>query len=124
MRQTGWIQRCVTLIRRWRWPSLAVIAAVTAVAAYFATQVELDTSLETRFLEDDVTLMAYKEFRRSFGEDEFVVLSLEADNVFTPRILSELERLTKMAAEVPLVEGVMSLTNVEVMRGLWRGTMH
>jgi len=120
MKPTGWIQRCVTLILRSRWPTVVVVALVAVWAGYFAAQITLDTSLETWFLEDDATLVAYKEFRHKFGEDEFVVLSVEAENVFTPEILRKLERLTEIAEEVPLVQGVISLTNVKVIRRLGR----
>ena len=116
MRRSDWMQRCVGLILRSRWPTLAVVVAVAAVAGFYATKITLDTSLETWFLEDHASLVGYKEFRGKFGEDQFVVLAIETENVFTPEILGELQRLTKMAEEVPHVRSVTSLTNVEVLR--------
>jgi hypothetical protein len=116
MERTGWVQRPVALILRSRWPTLVVIAGITALAAFFATRITLDTSLETWFLEDADAIVRYKEFRGKFGEDEFVVLGVEAENVFTPEVLGELERLTGIAEEVPLVRRATSLTNVVVMR--------
>jgi len=116
MTSNGWIERVVPLILRSRWPTLAVVAVVTGLAGWFATRVTIDTSLETWFVEDDQSLANYQEFRRQFGEDEFIVMALEADDVFGPELLDEVARLTEAAGEVPGVRRVTSLTNVRLFR--------
>ena len=116
MRPREWIEVWALTILRWRWLTLAVVGVLTALAAFFVPKMAVDTSLETWFLEDDATIVTYKEFRRLFGEDEFIVLAVQADDVFTTSVLAELARLTDVAQGVQQVRRATSLTNVEVLK--------
>lgn len=116
MKRTTWIEKWVSVILRSRWPTIIIVGAVTSLAAIGSTRLTIDTSLEAWFLEDDATLLQYKEFRHHFGEDEFVVLAIEADNVFTPERLAELEHLRGLAEATPMVHRATALTNVTVLR--------
>jgi len=106
----------LALILRARWPTLFVVAAVSAAAGVLSARITVDTSLDTWFVEDDAALVRYREFRREFGEDEFIVLAVEADDVFTPEVLGEVDRLTRAAAAIPGVHRATSVTNVKVPR--------
>jgi len=106
----------VSAIVRWRWLILIALVAWTAVSAYYLTKIEIDTSLETWFLEDHASLVTYKQFRGQFGEDEIVLVGMEVDDVFTPEALAALQRLTRIAAEIPNVRKATSLVNVEVLQ--------
>ncbi|MBM4087806.1 MAG: RND family transporter [Planctomycetes bacterium] len=116
MTEKGWIPWCAAMILRVRWITLLLVAAITAASGYFASKITIDTSLESWFLEDDATLRLYKQFRQTFGEDEFIVLALEADDVFQPDVLRALHRLTDEAESMAYVRRVTSVTNVEVLR--------
>jgi len=116
MKRSGWVERCVPWILRARWPTLIVVALLSALAGAFTARITVDTSLDTWFVEDDAALVRYREFRRQFGEDEFIVLAVEADDVFTPPVLQEVDRLTKAAADIPGVRRARSVTNVKVPR--------
>lgn len=114
MERTGWLERCVPWILRARWPALLLVAALSAAAGMLTSRITVDTSLDTWFVEDDAALVRYREFRREFGEDEFIVMAVEADDVFTPAVLREVDRLTDAAGDIPGVRRATSVTNVKV----------
>ena len=87
-----------------------------------ATRLTIDTSMDQWFLENDASLIRYQDFRQRFGEDEFVVLAVEAADVFTPEILAELQHLTTMAERLPLVRRATSLANVKVLAASGRSS--
>jgi uncharacterized protein len=116
MKRSGWVERSVPWILQTRWPALIVFALLSAFAAAFTARITVDTSLDAWFVEDAAALVRYQEFRKKFGEDEFIVLAVEADDVFTPSVLREVDRLTEAAADVPGVRHARSVTNVKVPR--------
>jgi len=113
--QTDLTARLVEAIVRSRWAALVLAGAITVVAGVFARTVSIDTSLEAWFLEDDSTVLTYREFRRRFGEDEFIVVGVDAPDVFTPAVLKKIDRLTGLVGSIRHVRRVTSLTNVEVL---------
>jgi predicted RND superfamily exporter protein len=121
MEQDGWLQRCVTVILRLRWPTLVASVLLAVLAVFFARTLTIDTSLESWFLEDHETVVTYKQFRKQFGEDEFIVLAIEAENVFTAPVLGLVKQVTGLAEEIHHVKRVTSLANVDVLRKLGRG---
>lgn len=100
-----------------RWLLLLGIVLITVGAGWLASGVGFDNSIEIWFLEDDPNLVAYHDFLERFGADEFAVISLEADNVFTPEMLAYVDRLTRDADQLPYAHRVQSLTNVKVFGG-------
>jgi len=114
--KTNQVPFSVPMILRARWPTLFVVAVLSAAAGVLSTRITVDTSLDTWFVEDDDALVRYREFRREFGEDEFIVLAVEADDVFTPEVLGEVDRLTRAASAIPRVRRATGVTNVKVPR--------
>jgi len=97
-----------------RWLVPAVVAIVSALAAFFASRVGFDDSIEIWLMEDDTELVAYREFLDRFDADEFAVLAIFADDVFEPSVLRSIDRISRAAERVENVHRVRSLTNVEI----------
>lgn len=104
----NWIERIVYL----RWAVVGFVALTTLVAGILASKVRFDNSIEIWFLEGDPELASYNQFTERFGGDEFVVIGMAADDVFSRPVLESIERLTQLAAAKPHVLGVRSLTSV------------
>jgi hypothetical protein len=108
-------RRFIATLLRHRLAVLLVVGLVSAVAAGFAARVSFDASIDIWFLEDDPDLVTYRQFLDRFEADEIAVLAVLAEDVFTPRVLAAVDRMTRAAEAVPFAFRVRSLTNVEVI---------
>jgi predicted RND superfamily exporter protein len=69
-----------------RRPRLALVALLAALAPLFIAGAGLrpDNSLSVWFVDDDPALVAYRDFLRTFGNDEAIVIAYEALSGWTP----------------------------------------
>jgi predicted RND superfamily exporter protein len=99
----------------WTWDRgrfiAAVLAAVTALAAWQATRVGVDNSLAVWFVEDDPQLAAYTRFQAQFGNDEVVVVALEEPSGVL--VDPGLARLGRAARALRAVDGVSAVLTVD-----------
>ncbi|MCG6937006.1 MAG: MMPL family transporter [Gammaproteobacteria bacterium] len=58
----------------------------------------------------------YQLARRTFGNDETIMLVVDADDVFSPQAIDLISRLTDRLSKVPGVHGVVSLTHALTIR--------
>lgn len=82
------------LLVRWRWPLLAAGAVLAVAAIVPAGRLKLDRSIESLYADDDPLLVDYRESKRLFGGDEFVIVAWRE-----PRLLDSEGRLTDQAAD-------------------------
>ncbi len=78
---------------------------------------KVDNSMEVWFRADDPDWVNYKRFQKYFEGDEFVMISFGAEDIFQPKILHKIKDLTAKFAGIPYTSQVVSLTNVEDLRG-------
>src|SRR5215510_6630730 len=88
------------------------ILFLTGFFAYHARYIRLDSSVNSLLPKDDPEKGYYDEVRHLFGSDEIGVIGLVADNVYTPRVLQKIKRLTDEIKKISEVKDVFSLTNV------------
>jgi predicted RND superfamily exporter protein len=58
----------------------------------------------------------YQLARRTFGNDESIMVAVDADDVFSPQTIDLISRLTDRFSKVPGIQGVVSLTNAQTIR--------
>jgi len=75
----------------------------------------VDPAIERLMPEGDENRQFFDRAKALFGRDEAVVLVIEADDIFTPDTLDQLQRLTKRLETDPQVSRVRSLANVVQM---------
>ena len=91
---------------------------VISVALFFcALNLKFDSSIDVWFLEHDPNIIEYNEFLSRFDSDEIVVMGVFSDDVFDPKTLSSIDRITEKAEEAPFAHRVLSLTNIRVAQG-------
>jgi hydrophobe/amphiphile efflux-3 (HAE3) family protein len=105
------------LVHSHPWWIIGVVAALTVVFAYEATQINITTDLTNFFSEDDPRVMLFNETTEAFGSTRFVMIALEAEQVFSVSGIQALNELTQSLAEVEGVERVCSLVNSQDVRG-------
>ncbi len=109
-----WQRRFVAWILGHRLVVLGAVGFLSAVAFWFALSVHFDSSIEIWFLEDAPDLVSYREFLDRFQGDEVTAVGIFADDVFDPKVLAVIDRITAGAEEAPFAKRVRSLTNVDV----------
>lgn len=72
----------------------------------------VDPAIERLMPDGDESRQFYERARTLFGRDEAVILVIEAEDVFAPDTLDQLQRLTKRLEQDPQVSQVRSLANV------------
>jgi hypothetical protein len=92
---------------------LFLILLLTGFFAYHARHIHLDSSVDSLLPKDDPEKGYYDEVRHLFGSDEIGVIGVIADNVYTPVVLQKIKRLTEQIRQIPEVQSIFSLTNVQ-----------
>ncbi len=113
-------EACVRLIAGHRAASLLLLALAMVLAwtsygravGWDLDAAPVDNGIEIWFLEDDPALVAYREFQRTFGNDEAVLIALRDEALWTSAGLTRLGRLSEALGRVPRVRGVTSLSTV------------
>jgi len=103
----------------------SVLALVFLLTIFFAShtrQIRFDGSVESLLPKDDPEKRYYNEARQLFGSEEIGILGLVTNDVYTPRVLEKIQRLTEEISRIPEVKSVLSLTNApDIMRSVVEG---
>jgi hypothetical protein len=113
--------------RRWNtwltWPirhpywTVLLCLATTGLLAIPASQVRSDNSSEIFELEDDPDRLFFDEYKEQLGASDFIVVTVTCDELFTHENLRVVQYLTDWLAELPQVEDVTGLEDVEDIKG-------
>ncbi|MBL8827461.1 MAG: MMPL family transporter, partial [Planctomycetaceae bacterium] len=112
----------ITGVMRLRWLVLGLIALTTLLAAWQASRVQFDSSVEAWFVDHDPTMVSYREFLKRFGQDEVVIMGLFTKDVYQPEFLAGLQKFTAAVETLPHVRSATSLANARVLSGGEEGT--
>ena len=92
---------------------LFIIAFITIFFGYNLLSIELDQSFDSMILKDDADLAFYNKVITEFGSDEFIIVLFKSENLFTPEHLSIIDKITNKIKEIPNINKVKSITNLE-----------
>jgi predicted RND superfamily exporter protein len=106
------LQRIFRRIVAWRGWILAIYALLVPPAAYLATRVEQDNSIDRLVVQTDPTYTANKRFEGVFGHGEYVLILAEADNPYTPEVLRRFADMEAAVAKVPRVASTTSALTI------------
>lgn len=99
---------------------LALIAAVSAVAAVGILQLRVNNSNDIFFVEDDPLLQGHRAFQKVFGSDEFVLVFLEGDVFKRPLLEAASDAVKRMEAMKyrgdPMFTNVLTPLNAPVIQ--------
>ncbi len=79
--------------------------------SYFIKNILIDNSIELWFLENDLTLVAYNEFKTVYGNDEVIISMIDAGEggIFTPAFLNKLRKASLDIEKNPDIRRVLSI---------------
>jgi predicted RND superfamily exporter protein len=114
----AWFEKRAVNLIRFRWLCLAGFVVILALSFYGASLVKVDVSNESNFLPRDPIRQQTREFEELFGNDQYVAVLVENQNLFSYRALTLLRMLhQELYDSVPFTEDVTSLIDVEFTRG-------
>lgn len=101
-----------------RWWVLLVFVLLLALGANGLRYMNISTSWNDYFLEDDPMLVQTEDFREIFGNDNFAAVLTTCDNTFTKENLELIRRLSnEMLDSLSYADKITSLTDIEFMVG-------
>ena len=113
------IEQLITAILRFRAVVLTGVFLCTGLLGWQLQHLTFDTSNEGFLHEDDPYLITYNQFRDEFGRDDFLVLAVFSENLYSTEVLEKLRALHEdLEASVPFLEDITSLINVRDVRGV------
>ena len=102
---------------RYRLIAILLVLGLVGGFGFFATRIAIDNSLEMWFVDDDPTLLSYRNFLKKFSSDEVVVTAIHSNrDVFEEDRLARLLQLTRKLSEIDGVTRVLSLANATIAR--------
>ena len=116
--------RVANLIWRWRFPLSALCLGLSVLAASQLSSLAVSNSLEIWYPADDPELLNYRQFQRTYGNDEIVIAAVSRDDGFASEAATELiGSLTDDLLDIDGVATVISLVTVPQSLGAARGRL-
>jgi uncharacterized protein len=107
----SWPRRLVALLHDRRWLFIAALLIGATVLGAFASRVRVDNSLAVWFVEGDPAMVAYEDFKATFGNDEtIIVAATDPDGIYTAEALERIRRASDRMQALPRVRRVSSLS--------------
>lgn len=100
----GPLSRFFTALLRARWWVIAIYVALLPPAAYFASKVEQDNSVDRLIVATDPDFIATRDFEEVFGEGEFALLLAEAPDPLAPEIVTRVDEIERALSRIPRVQ--------------------
>ncbi|MDR2033568.1 MAG: MMPL family transporter [Helicobacteraceae bacterium] len=101
-------------------PILAIILSLL-FCLFFAWHIKdlrFDTTTEGLLLSDDPWIVIYNDFLDRYGRDEMVIVSLQADDIFTPKAIAKIKHIeNRIENEVPYLSRIDSIVTARDTRG-------
>lgn len=100
---------------------IAIVLVTTLFFGYGLTKIQVSTDVKKMLPEDDPGVAAFDEVDETFGGAEFAMIILDMGEVFSASALHEIDQLTNDLERVKGVSSVLSITNIEEIKGVEDG---
>ena len=97
------------IILRYRIVFLVLIGLLTCLFGHYAIKAKTDNSIEVWLKRNDPKLDYYYNFIDRFGDDEFLLIAMDGDDLFTGK---RLKLINDIATRLESVKGVRSVTSL------------
>ena len=101
-----------------RWLVIIILLSITVLLATQVPAIKFDTSTESFLHQSDPVLQIYNNFRKQYGRDEYILIGIKPDNVFSQETLQKIKSLHEdIENEVPHLDDITSLLNARNTHG-------
>jgi len=112
-----WWENWTRRVLRFRIPILIAALGVTVFLAFQGSRLRSGWNEQTELSANDPELAYFQQFLERFGGQEYLLVLLQGDELFSPEGLAYLQQLTDSLWEVPHVVDVVSLATIPICRG-------
>lgn len=101
-----------------RWILLFVFVLITLIGINGLKYMNISSSYEDYFLENDPVLVKTQEFKEIFGNDYYVAVLTRCDDTFTSKNLKLIRELSnELMDSISYADKITSLTDIEFLKG-------
>ena len=113
-----WFKNQGKNIVKFRWLIIIGVLLATLISMIGVNQIQTDDSFDAWLLEGDPLLVSKEKFKQIFGNSEYIVILAEQENIFSKETLEKIRELSnELENNVPLVDKVTSITNLDFIKG-------
>ena len=109
--------RLAAAVLRWRLPILAAALGLTVFLGWHGARLRSEWNEQQELPAGDPEISLFRSFLDRFGGQEYLLVVLQTDEVFTPDFLGYVRELTELLRAVPNAADVVSLATVPAFRG-------
>ena len=106
------MERIASIILRYRILFFVLIGLLTGLFGYYAIESKADNSIEVWLKRNDPKLDYYYDFIDKFGDDEFLIIAMDGDDLFTGKKIKLINDIATRLESVKGVRSVISLASV------------
>jgi predicted RND superfamily exporter protein len=99
------------LIDSWRLPCIFAILVTTLIMAFFTLRIPIESNNASMVSRNQHLQVNYDLFRRTFGNDEMLLVAITRPDLLQPEGLRTVDRLTSEITRLKGITRVLSLTN-------------
>jgi uncharacterized protein len=106
----------MNIIIKYKWIILFSVSLIFLLGLIGMQRLVTDSSNESFLPENDETVIQNDRFKEIFGNEEFVFVFIEAENVFDHGVLTYIKALSEdLDKNLPFTKEVVSLTDIEYL---------
>jgi predicted RND superfamily exporter protein len=117
MLRDRFVHRLADLVTRHRWLVLAVTAAVSGALMAQIPRLQTRTDVDVFYIPTDPFFKLNKQIEKIYRRNEFFSIVFKDEALFTPSRLNDIGTITDSLENLPDVDEVISLSNVNDVRG-------
>lgn len=106
------MEKLANVIATYRWWFIALILIPAVFFGYSARDIKTDNSIEIWLKQDDPSLTFYNEFKKDFGNEEFLIIAIDDENVFSSGKIKLIAKTASKIKEINGVKDVISLASI------------
>lgn len=111
------LDRCIDTVLRFPRTVIAVWFLITILIGWHIWELRIEPDVQEMLPKDFAIVTAMDEMNDLFGGSELILVSISADNIFSKSTLIKLQNMTTEIENLPYIDRVVSLTNVEDIIG-------
>ena len=93
--------------------AIAIIVLIHVVAAFFLLRLEFNNAPVLYYPEQSPAAVLERQIRAEFPNDELLIALFSGDNLYSPKVLQSLDKLSQQLEKFPVVDRVFSVTSVD-----------
>ncbi len=106
------MDRIASVILKYRIVFLVFIGLLTGLFGHYAIKAKTDNSIEVWLKSNDPKLDYYYEFIDKFGDDEFLIIAIDGDDLFAGKTLKLINNIATRLEGIEGIRSVISLAGV------------